>query len=109
MDFEALWNKIGNLISSRRESPSCITILRDHIDENRDGALNVPFAKDQNYFQILINEMYLSKQREWFYKIDPVVYSYAEFIYGGQSHAVPFLIGPNILKQRGVSDQYLGG
>ena len=109
MDFETIWDRVNGIIKSRRDVPSCITILRDHIDENRDGALNVPFAKDQNYFQILINEMFLGNQREWFNKVDPLVYAYAEFIYDGQSHAVPFLVGPNILKQRGVSDQFLGG
>jgi hypothetical protein len=59
---------------------------------------------------VLINEMYLGTQRQWFYSVDPVVYVYAEFIYGGsKDHAVPFLVGPNLLKQRGVSDQVLGG
>jgi len=109
LDFEAIWSKINNVISERREMPSAIKILRNHIDENEKGQLDVKFAKDQNYFQMLINEMYLSTQREWFNKVDPVVYAYAEFIYAGRSHAVPFLVGPNILRQRGVSDQFLGG
>lgn len=109
MDFETIWSKMNSVISSRREMPSPVKILRDHIDENEKGGLDSRFAKDQNYFQVLINEMYLGNQREWFNKVDPVVYAYTEFIYGGQSHAAPFLVGPNILKQRGVSDQFLGG
>jgi len=109
LDFETIWSKINGVITSRREVPSTVKIPRDHIDENQKGQLDVKFAKDQNYFQVLINEMYLGNQREWFNKVDPVVYAYAEFIYGGQSHSVPFLVGPNILKQRGVSDQLLGG
>ncbi len=109
MAFEEIWSNISKIITSRREMPSPVKILRDHIDENQTGKLDVKFAKDQNYFQVLINEMYLGTQREWLTKVDPVVYAYAEFIYGGQSHGVPFLVGPNILKQRGVSDQFLGG
>jgi hypothetical protein len=109
LDFETIWSMINSVTSARREMPSPVTILRDHIDDNRNGALNVKFAKDQNYFQVTINEMYLGRQREWLTKVDPVVYAYAEFVYGGKSHAVPFLVGPNILKDRGVSDQFLGG
>jgi hypothetical protein len=111
LDFETIWDTINNkILNSRREPPSPVKILRDHIDENENGQLNVKFVKDESYFQVVINEMYLRNQRQWLSKIDPIVYVYAEFIYGGdKSHAVPFLAGPNILKQRGVSDQFLGG
>jgi len=110
LDFETIWNKIDGIIREQRKMPSTVRIPRNHIDENLKGQWDAKFVKDQSYFHVLINEMYLGRQREWFNRVDPVVYVYAQFIYSGnKDHAVPFLVGPNLLKERGVSDQFLGG
>ncbi len=102
-----LWNRVSAALkSSPRQPPSAITIARDHIDENLGGALNYSFREGQHYFQVLVNEMYLTDSRRWFTQIDPVIYAVAEFTYAGKPEIAPFLVGPNLLKEKGVPDQY---
>jgi hypothetical protein len=49
---------------------------------------------DENYFIIRVNEMYLTKSRQWFNSIDPMVFFISEFNYNGEDIAVPYIIGP---------------
>ena len=109
MDVAKLWNKIFDTIkASPRVLPSTIEIPRDHTDETL-ATFNESFKRDKHYFQVLINEMYLVNQREWFKKIDPVVYVVSEFTYNGKDQIVPKLVGPSLLKDEGVPDEYNKG
>jgi hypothetical protein len=105
--FAELWNSLAGAIkSSPRQPATAIAIPRSHIDDNRDGELESSFKKDQNYFGVVINEMYLATQRQWLATIDPVVYVVSEFTYNQQAQVVPFLLGPALLTKKGVPDQY---
>ena len=105
-----LWTKISQTLkSSPRQTPSTITVARDHIAENSKKELDVTFKRGQHYFQVVVNELYLSQEREWLHRIDPVVYTVAEFSFAGKPQTVPFLVGPSLLKQKGVPDQYTKG
>ena len=105
-----LWNKINtSIINSPRQMPTTVAIPRDHIDENQAGAPEWNFKKDQHYFQVIINEMFLVNSRQWFNQIDPVVYIVSEFIYNGQPQIVPFIVGPGLVKRLGVPDEYNKG
>jgi hypothetical protein len=108
--IDELWPKIrANIINSPRKQASTIEILRDHIDENQDKSMDAAFLARKHYFQVLINEMYLGNEREWLHKVDPVVYVVSEFTYAGKPQTVPFLVGPSLLKEKGIPDKYASG
>ena len=109
-DLGQFWKTIQtNVINSPREPPSILTIPRDHIDKNRDGSLNFSLKKDLHYFTVMVNEMYLSNARKWFNVIEPVVYVVSEFTYSGARQVAPFLVGPSLLKERGLPDNVANG
>lgn len=110
MSIAEWWNSVQTrIINSPRKSPSVVTILRDHIDKNENGTLDFSFKSDTHYFQVIINEMYLGNDREWFSKIDPVVYVLSEFTYNGKAQVSPFLVGPTMLKNRGIPENVANG
>lgn len=109
-DFGNFWKTIEtNVINSPRQPPSILTIPRDHVDRNQDRSLNFSLKKDLHYFTVMVNEMFLSQDRKWFNEIEPVVYVVSEFTYGGQRQVAPFLVGPSLLKERGMPDRVANG
>jgi hypothetical protein len=52
----------------------------------------------QDYFEVTVNELYLSLQRKWFRSYDPLVYTVVEFEHGTQWRAVPFVVGPQLVQ-----------
>jgi hypothetical protein len=104
-NLSALWDQIhSTIINSPRQVPSTITIPRDHVDENLKNELDWDFKKDQHYFQVMINEMFLANAREWFTQIDPLVYVVSEFVYNGKDELVPYVVGPGMIKKLGIQD-----
>jgi hypothetical protein len=74
-------------------------IDRKHAD---DGAtLGGPFEGKQHYFQVIVNEMFLARSREWFVEYDPMVVAAASYIYDTKVETVPFVAGPSLLKDFG--------
>lgn len=59
----------------------------------------IPFQKNQHYFQVLINEMYLTDSRQWFVEYDPVAIVAATYKYGSEYQTTPSVVGPVLLKQ----------
>ncbi|TMC60945.1 MAG: hypothetical protein E6J26_00540 [Chloroflexi bacterium] len=109
-NFANTWNRLAQALQNTpRTSPSTITIPRDHVDLNPHGELDSAFKAGQHYFQVLVNEMYLTKQRQWLDKIDPLVYAVCEFNYDNKPQVMPFVVGPGMLKRLGVPDQYANG
>jgi hypothetical protein len=53
------------------------------------------------YFEVEVNEAWLTIGRRWLKTFDPLVYSVAEFDYGAASQAVPFVVGPQLLRRYG--------
>ena len=109
-----LWGQIRQKINDgirggQRQLPSTLTIPRDHIDVTADAEFDVTFRKDQHYFQVVVNEMYLSRTRFFFNPIDPLVYALSEFTYEGKKIIVPLLVGPAMLEKKGVPDGYADG
>jgi hypothetical protein len=104
-NLSALWDQIHNtIINNPRQVPSTVTIPRDHIDENLKNELDWDYKRDQHYFQVMINEMFLLNSREWFSQIDPLVYVVSEFVYNGKDEIVPFVVGPGMIKKLGIED-----
>jgi hypothetical protein len=69
-----------------------------HISGTESGAeIGGPFRPDEHYFQVRINELFLSYQQEWFTRYDPLLLVISEFAYGGQQVALPVAVGPAVL------------
>ncbi|HEY6189878.1 MAG TPA: hypothetical protein VIW80_19650 [Pyrinomonadaceae bacterium] len=64
-----------------------------------DGAAGEPFRDKQHYFQIVINQMYLADEREWFVRYDPLTFVISSYIYDTRQEVVPFVVGPALLKE----------
>jgi hypothetical protein len=87
--FKDVWNQVRQ---TQTEKPGQIAIPRDHIDNGKN--LGGKFERDEHYFQVEVNEMFLTYEREWFAKYDPMVLVVSEFTYDKKVEAVPFVVGP---------------
>ena len=103
-DVAVLWKTVTDLISqqvvqSKSQLPSTVRIPDDHGDQK--DQLGQPFERDQHYFHVVINEMFLAHKRKWFTQIDPLVFVVSEFTYNKKDLVVPFIVGPSLLNQFG--------
>ena len=58
------------------------------------------FQDDQHYFQVIVNEMFLAKQREWFVNYAPVAFVAATYQYGRtKGETAPAIIGPSMFQE----------
>lgn len=57
------------------------------------------FVEREHYLQILINEMYLAKERMWWVQYAPVALVATTYLYGNDYQTAPIVIGPNLFKQ----------
>lgn len=62
----------------------------------KDGT---PFVERQHYIQILVNDMYLSKEREWWVRYAPVALVATTYLYGNEYQTAPVVIGPALFQQ----------
>lgn len=79
--------------------PMQIAIPQARVDA--DNSSDEPFQPHTHYFQVRVNEMYLSKRREWFTTYDPLVFAVTEFIYHRRHVSLPFVVGPTMLEAYG--------
>ena len=99
MEIKQLWNKILGLY---HYTPRRIKILPANTD--RENELTTPFEEDKHYFDIVINEMFLSEKNNkgWMNTYDPMVFITAEFQYDSKQVTAPFVVGPSLtLKDKG--------
>jgi len=89
-----LVNEVKEIFESAKSAParerSNWTITRAGVN---------PFVHRQHYMQLLINEMYLAKEREWWVRYAPVPLIATTYLYGNDYETTPIVIGPNIFKQ----------
>ena len=91
-----IWDRLQNLWNKARagetRTPACFSIKAE------DGN---PFSPRQHYFQIVINEMFLANEREWFVTYSPMAFVAATYIYNNKRETSPFIVGPSMLKDYG--------
>lgn len=94
--FGTIWS---NIRQGATQMPSRVLIP----SENVAGDLNqgVAFQRDVHYFQVRINEMYLTNSRQWFSQYDPMVFVVSEFTYDKKVEVVPYLVGPMMMEKYG--------
>jgi hypothetical protein len=90
---------VENMAQGVRQVPAQLTIPSDHIDQG--SQMGNAFKPDTNYFQVRINEVFLSYDRKWFVDYDPMVFVVTEFTYDKQDQAVPFVVGPMMMQKYG--------
>jgi hypothetical protein len=59
----------------------------------------VSFVERDHYLQILVNEMYLSKEREWWVRYAPVAFVATTYLYGTEYQTAPIVVGPSLFQQ----------
>ncbi len=62
----------------------------------KEGA---PFLPRQHYMQILVNDMYLAREREWWVRYAPVALVAPTYLYEHEDKTVPVVIGPALFQQ----------
>lgn len=101
--MKTLAERCKNLWKSTRKTPARIpsraAIDHDHVDEG--GKLGIAFQPNEHYFQVRVNELYLTYSRQWFRTYDPMVLVVSEFIYHKKEEAVPFVVGPMMMQKIG--------
>jgi len=90
----AIWEQVRQ---SPAQRPSRIAIPRNNIDVG--ASLGGPFTRDSHYFQVEVNEMFLTYEREWFSTYDPMVLVVSEFTYDKRVEAVPYVVGPTMMER----------
>jgi hypothetical protein len=96
--WRGLWDDIRR---NRTRLPARIAVPPGHVARGQDDP-NEDFRADEHYFVVRVNELYLTYDRDWFVKYDPMVLVVTEFTYDDQEHAVPFVVGPSLLGQHGT-------
>lgn len=96
-----LFGSIFKTIRERpREQPSTFAIPNDQTD--LPSSLKTPFARNEHYFQIRVNQLYLKLSRKWLNEIDPLVVVASEFTYDGKNTTVPYVVGPSLIQKFNV-------
>jgi hypothetical protein len=98
MAFEG-WSKLWKVLKGRAgERTASITIPFDRVI---DSGVPIPRLENgQHYFSVVVNEMFLTKAREWVNVYDPMVMVVSEFTYGSTRTVSPFIAGPAMLKDK---------
>ena len=89
----------GSISESPAQIPTRVVIPVEHIDKGEK--LTEAFQRNEHYFQIRINEMYLTYSRKWFSIYDPMVFVVSEFDYDENTEVVPFVVGPMMMEEFG--------
>jgi hypothetical protein len=85
--------------SSLAELPLRIAIPMEQTDERSREALGARFIQDASYFQVELNEVFLSANRKWLTTFEPMVLVVSEFIYDREVKTVPFVVGRRLLEK----------
>lgn len=93
MGLSELWGKIKGAETFR---PSRIIIPQANIEPQLRVA--VPFQRNKQYFEVTVNQMYLTYSREWFKTWEPCVFVSTGFLYDGKIQDVPFFVGRKMLE-----------
>ncbi len=91
-----LWN---NLQAGPAKTRACFMISRNHIDMGNQ--LGNGFKARDHYFQLIINEMFLANERQWFVTYDPMAFVASSYIYATRQETLPIVVGPTMLQQLG--------
>jgi hypothetical protein len=77
--FKKLWDTIKGWVDKNAGHYLFVTIPKDRTDADYDDS---PLEADRSYFRLWLNEMFLTKSREWFSDWHPAVHSSVQLKFG---------------------------
>lgn len=91
------WRDIWESVKERPARISrSLEIPRDKIVNS--GVFADKFTNGEQYFSIIINEIFATHERRWFDQYDPAAFVVTEFSYDGKPTVVPFVVSPAMLE-----------
>ena len=93
--IDSIMKKIDDLHHTPTQASSWVPIPLTHIDDL--GKLPPKLVRDEHYFEVWVNEMYLAYDREWFKTFNPMVVAVTDFSYAGKDLSLPYVVGPNLI------------
>jgi hypothetical protein len=93
--IDSILKKIDDLHHTPTQASSWVPIPLTHIDDLNQ--LPPKLIRDEHYFEVWVNEMYLAYDREWFKTYNPMVVAVTEFSYAGKDLGLPYVVGPNLI------------
>ena len=88
MGLAQLWRKIKKTESFK---PARIIIPAENISPPL--RVSEGFERNKHYFEVRVNQMYLTDSRKWFTTWEPIVMVASKFLYGGKLQEVPYFLG----------------
>jgi hypothetical protein len=97
--FERLEGFVQNIAGGQIALPKVISIPPAQCFPT--GSIGAEIRKDQAYFTVQINELFLQQARQWFVTYDPMVLITTTFVHGDKTISVPAVVGPSLIAQPG--------
>lgn len=89
---------IGAIFNKMRSGSANPPIQVDLPPSHVDVPLPQNVEKDQHYFEVRVNQLFLTRNREWWTTQIPMVVVESQFLYDKAKISVPFVIGPSMLE-----------
>jgi hypothetical protein len=90
--WDELWDNVQH---SPTMLPTRHVILPDHVDKQ----LGERFKRDQHYFVVKVNRVFLQYNRQFWATYAPMALVVSEFQYDQENIVVPFVVGPSLLEK----------
>jgi hypothetical protein len=100
-----LWQRVKE---AEAKPASFLETPFDEAANQRANEADQRLAAGDDYFQVVLNEIHLKAEREWFSTYDPLVFVVSEFSYAQETQVVPFLVGPTLFEQKYGREAPLG-
>lgn len=106
-DFDQVKAKIDDMfqkfLHKPAEPPSTIKFKNDHVfkSDKQQKLQQVPpwdnFKLEEDYFEVVVNELFLAYSSKLWVQIDPTVLVNTKFGYDHKDFSVPYIVGPSSL------------
>jgi hypothetical protein len=93
--WEGFW---GTVKSSPTILPARYAIPAEHTGKPAQER----FKRDQHYFTVTVNRIFLKYSREFWTTYAPMALAVSEFSYDGNDTVVPFVVGPQMLEKNKI-------
>ncbi len=100
--MSSLWNTLTGWIARDSQKNLYLPIEHSHV-KNPHYSPN-PMQAGQHYFRLILAEMSLRRDREWFASWYPAVHSLVTFRFGDQKIEIPYIAGSLALKDLSVTN-----
>ncbi len=95
---ERLKSIVGWMKEGPTAYPTAIAIPSSRVV---DGGPPPELARDASYLTVKLNQLRLASGRKWWVEVEPMALVVTELTYDGGAIAIPFVVGPSMIKQYG--------